>query len=207
MSTPRTSGAPRGITEPTRTPIEPFSFMRWVEEHRDQLRPPVCNKQVYRDSDFIVMVVGGPNNRTDYHYNEGEELFFVIKGELTVEVEPQDLHRTAALQRVVLAPLAGEEVLHRREQERAEPAPARVGRAQVAFLEKLGEERLGQVASLVGTVAAAAGIGVEGVPVLGAQCRQSLLGAFSTGVARREHQAPARGRKPLAAARARWAVG
>jgi len=47
----------------------PFSLSNWIEDHREFLQPPVCNKQVFEEDDFIVMVVGGPNNRTDYHYN------------------------------------------------------------------------------------------------------------------------------------------
>ena len=44
-----------------------FNFQGWIEEHRHLLRPPVCNQQVFEDNDFIVMVVGGPNARSDYH--------------------------------------------------------------------------------------------------------------------------------------------
>jgi 3-hydroxyanthranilate 3,4-dioxygenase len=42
-----------------------FNFRQWIEEHRDRLKPPVCNQQVFEEDDFIVMVVGGPNSRTD----------------------------------------------------------------------------------------------------------------------------------------------
>lgn len=61
--------------------LRAFNFKQWIDEHRDLLKPPVGNKCVYDDAeDFIVMVVGGPNNRKDYHYNEGEEFFFQIEG-------------------------------------------------------------------------------------------------------------------------------
>jgi 3-hydroxyanthranilate 3,4-dioxygenase len=75
----------------------PFNLNAWIEEHRDQLRPPVGNIQVYKDNkDFIVMIVGGPNARKDYHYNEGEELFYQIKGDIVVKIiddgEPKDIH-------------------------------------------------------------------------------------------------------------------
>jgi 3-hydroxyanthranilic acid dioxygenase len=57
----------------------PFNLKGWVEEHRHLLKPPVGNRQVYlENSDFIVMIVGGPNGRKDYHYEEGEELFYQI---------------------------------------------------------------------------------------------------------------------------------
>ena len=42
----------------------PFSFTKWIDDHRHELNPPVGNAQVYDDNDdFIVMVVGGPNVR------------------------------------------------------------------------------------------------------------------------------------------------
>jgi 3-hydroxyanthranilate 3,4-dioxygenase len=59
----------------------PLNFLGWIEEHRDILKPPVGNKNIYPLSDdYIVMVVGGPNARKDYHYNETEELFYQIEG-------------------------------------------------------------------------------------------------------------------------------
>ena len=64
----------------------PFSLSTWIEDHREYLKPPVCNKQVFEQDDFIVMVVGGPNNRTDYHYNETPELFYQIEGEMNLAV-------------------------------------------------------------------------------------------------------------------------
>jgi len=59
-----------------------FNFQQWIEEHRHLLKPPVCNQQVFEDNDFIVMVVGGPNSRTDYHYDEGPEFFYQLEGEM-----------------------------------------------------------------------------------------------------------------------------
>ena len=59
-----------------------FNFQKWIDEHRDLLKPPVCNQQVFEENDFIVMVVGGPNSRTDYHYDEGPEFFHQLEGEM-----------------------------------------------------------------------------------------------------------------------------
>lgn len=59
-----------------------FNFQAWIDEHRDALRPPVCNSQVFEDNDFIVMVVGGPNSRTDYHIDEGPEFFYQLEGDM-----------------------------------------------------------------------------------------------------------------------------
>jgi 3-hydroxyanthranilate 3,4-dioxygenase len=63
-------------------PLKAFNFMQWIEAHRDRLKPPVCNQVVFEDSEFIVMVVGGPNTRTDYHWDPGEELFYQVEGDM-----------------------------------------------------------------------------------------------------------------------------
>lgn|SRR5690554_5993624 len=65
----------------------PFNFKQWIDEHRHLLKPPVGNKQVYESDDFIIMVVGGPNARKDYHYNEGEEFFYQLEGEIKVKIQ------------------------------------------------------------------------------------------------------------------------
>ncbi len=62
-----------------------FNFKQWIDEHRDVLQPPVCNKQVFSDSEFIIMVVGGPNSRKDYHYDEGEEFFYQLEGDMLLK--------------------------------------------------------------------------------------------------------------------------
>ena len=59
-----------------------FNFKQWIDDHRELLKPPVCNQQVFEDSGFIVMVVGGPNSRDDYHYDEGEEFFYQLEGSM-----------------------------------------------------------------------------------------------------------------------------
>ncbi|MBK6290439.1 MAG: 3-hydroxyanthranilate 3,4-dioxygenase [Ignavibacteria bacterium] len=73
-----------------------FSLQTWIEEHRHLLKPPVGNAKVYEDTEFIVMIVGGPNARKDYHYNEGEEFFYQIEGDVTVKIiddgVPRDIH-------------------------------------------------------------------------------------------------------------------
>ena len=64
----------------------PFDLQGWIEDHRDVLKPPVCNKQIFERDDYIVMIVGGPNNRTDYHYNETPELFYQLEGEMVLKI-------------------------------------------------------------------------------------------------------------------------
>ena len=67
---------------------KPFNLNKWIDENRLLLKPPVGNKNIYIDSDdYIVMIVAGPNARKDYHYNETEELFYQLEGEITVYVQ------------------------------------------------------------------------------------------------------------------------
>jgi 3-hydroxyanthranilate 3,4-dioxygenase len=66
---------------------KPFNFKKWIDENRHLLKPPVGNQQVFKgNDDFIVMVVGGPNARKDYHYDEGEEFFYQLEGDITVKI-------------------------------------------------------------------------------------------------------------------------
>ena len=66
----------------------PFNLTQWIEDNRALLKPPIGNKNLYVDAeDYIVMIVAGPNARKDYHYNETEELFYQIEGEITVVIQ------------------------------------------------------------------------------------------------------------------------
>lgn len=65
--------------------MKAINFQKWIDENREVLKPPVCNKLVFEDAEFIVMVVGGPNARKDYHYDEGEEFFHQIEGEMLLK--------------------------------------------------------------------------------------------------------------------------
>jgi len=64
--------------------LRAFNFKRWIDEHRQQLLPPVGNKLVFTDSEFIIMVVGGPNSRRDFHVDPGEEFFYQLEGGITL---------------------------------------------------------------------------------------------------------------------------
>lgn len=66
--------------------LPPINFMSWIDEHRHLLKPPVGNQVVYENTEFTVMVVGGPNARKDYHVDEGEEFFYQLEGEMTLKV-------------------------------------------------------------------------------------------------------------------------
>ena len=63
----------------------PFNLRDWIEANRASLQPPVCNRELFVGSEFIVMVVGGPNARKDYHYDVGPELFHQIEGDMLLK--------------------------------------------------------------------------------------------------------------------------
>ncbi len=65
--------------------LQPFNLRHWIDANRAELRPPVGNKRVFRDGDFIIMVVGGPNARKDYHVDPGEEFFFQLEGDMVLK--------------------------------------------------------------------------------------------------------------------------
>ena len=65
----------------------PFNLQQWIDENRDTLKPPVGNKNLYQEAgDYIVMIVAGPNARKDYHFNETEELFYQVEGDIKVKI-------------------------------------------------------------------------------------------------------------------------
>lgn len=63
----------------------PFNLLRWIAQNRDQLVPPVGNKLLFEDSALIVMAVGGPNLRKDYHHDPSEEFFMQIEGDMLLK--------------------------------------------------------------------------------------------------------------------------
>ncbi len=64
----------------------PFNLRSWIERNRSQLVPPVGNKLLFQDGEFIIMAVGGPNSRKDFHHDPGEEFFFQLEGDIVLRV-------------------------------------------------------------------------------------------------------------------------
>lgn len=70
--------------------LAPIHLWKFIEDHIDQLKPPVNNKVIWKDAELMVMVVGGPNKRRDFHVDPSEEVFYQLKGDCFVEIMNQD---------------------------------------------------------------------------------------------------------------------
>ncbi len=67
--------------------IKPFNFEAWIKEHEHLLKPPVGNKQLFTKTDgMVVMIVGGPNQRVDFHDDPVEEFFYQLRGDMVLKV-------------------------------------------------------------------------------------------------------------------------
>lgn len=65
---------------PSINSLKAFNLHQWIEQNKDKLKPPVGNAQVWEDGEFMVTVVGGPNQRRDYHDDPTEEFFYQLRG-------------------------------------------------------------------------------------------------------------------------------
>jgi 3-hydroxyanthranilate 3,4-dioxygenase len=70
--------------------VPPFDLRAWIDRHRELLKPPVGNKLLFDEGEFIVMAVGGPNSRKDFHHDPGPELFFQIEGDMVLKTIQSD---------------------------------------------------------------------------------------------------------------------
>ncbi len=66
--------------------LKSFNFDKWIEDNQDQLQPPVNNKLLHHGSDMIVMVVGGPNTRMDFHDDPVDEWFYQVRGNMILKI-------------------------------------------------------------------------------------------------------------------------
>jgi len=76
----------------TQKSLGAFNFNKWIDEHAHLLKPPVGNQQIWTDSDLMVTVVGGPNQRTDYHDDPVEEFFYQLRGDMVLKVVDGGAH-------------------------------------------------------------------------------------------------------------------
>ncbi|MBC8107869.1 MAG: 3-hydroxyanthranilate 3,4-dioxygenase [Anaerolineae bacterium] len=72
-------------TTDTKT-LPPIDLMKWIEQHRHEMKPPVSNKYLYDGEDFFVMIINGPNARNDFHVTNSEEFFYQLKGDIVVRI-------------------------------------------------------------------------------------------------------------------------
>ncbi len=72
---------------PAHPSLKPFNFSDWIERNKDHLKPPVSNKQLFDEkTDMVVMIVGGPNTRVDFHDDPVEEFFYQLKGDMMLKI-------------------------------------------------------------------------------------------------------------------------
>ncbi|HKW95165.1 MAG TPA: 3-hydroxyanthranilate 3,4-dioxygenase [Methylomirabilota bacterium] len=65
--------------------LRAFNLRRWVDEHRHLLKPPIGAEPVWKDSEFLIMAIGGPNARRDFHIDPRDEFFFQLEGDMVLE--------------------------------------------------------------------------------------------------------------------------
>ena len=65
--------------------LQAFNLKRWIDEHRDLLKPPIGAEMIWKDSQFIVMIIGGPNARRDFHMDPSDEFFYQLEGDMVLE--------------------------------------------------------------------------------------------------------------------------
>lgn len=70
-----------------------INLLSWIEENRRDLEPPVCNKMVHNAGQLKLFAVGGPNQRRDFHIEDGEELFYQVRGGMVLKVIEDGLQR------------------------------------------------------------------------------------------------------------------
>ncbi len=83
--------------------LNPFNLRSWIDRNRALLEPPVGNKLLFEDAEFIIMAVGGPNSRKDFHHDPGEEFFYQVEGDMVL--------RTVQEERLIDVPIRAGDVL------------------------------------------------------------------------------------------------
>ncbi|XP_043931021.1 3-hydroxyanthranilate 3,4-dioxygenase isoform X2 [Protopterus annectens] len=73
-----------------------INVKKWIEENKVYFLPPVCNKLMH-NIQLKVMFVGGPNIRKDYHIEEGEELFYQVKGDMCLKIIENGKHKDVVI--------------------------------------------------------------------------------------------------------------
>jgi len=67
--------------------FKPFNFQGWIDDNKDLLKPPVGNKHLFdTKTNMVVMIIGGPNQRVDFHDDPVEEFFYQLKGDMILKI-------------------------------------------------------------------------------------------------------------------------
>jgi 3-hydroxyanthranilate 3,4-dioxygenase len=67
--------------------MQPFNFQAWIRDNEHLLKPPVGNKQLFQQNNgMVVMIVGGPNSRVDFHDDPVEEFFHQLRGDMILKI-------------------------------------------------------------------------------------------------------------------------
>ena len=65
--------------------MSPIHLMSWIAQNHDAFQPPVANKEVFPESEFIYQIIRGPNARNDFHIDPGDEIFCQLTGDIVVQ--------------------------------------------------------------------------------------------------------------------------
>ena len=65
-------------------PLKALNLKRWIDDHRSLLRPPVGAEMIWKDSQFMIMIIGGPNARRDFHIDPRDEFFYQLEGDMVL---------------------------------------------------------------------------------------------------------------------------
>lgn len=64
----------------------PIHLIQWIEANKQFFQPPVANKEVFPESEFIFQIIRGPNARNDFHIDPGDEIFYQLKGDIRLQL-------------------------------------------------------------------------------------------------------------------------
>jgi 3-hydroxyanthranilate 3,4-dioxygenase len=74
--------------------LSTYNLRRWVEENKNLFNPPFkTNRLLAHQKDFLVMILGGPNVRLDFHVEPGDEFFYQIEGDIELHLKPEGAKR------------------------------------------------------------------------------------------------------------------
>ncbi len=65
----------------------PFNLKEWLDTNRHLMVPPVTNRKLFENEDgMIFQMLGGGNQRVDFHIDPAEEFFYQMKGDMILKL-------------------------------------------------------------------------------------------------------------------------